>query len=136
MTSPSWRPRAIRVPGLMDPDPFAYSQCVVAGPLVFVAGQMGVDELGSVVAPDFAGQLTQTFRNIERALHAVGSDLDHVVSMTTFLTDMRYAADLVRIRAEVFGGAPPAGALVGVDQLAWPELSVEIQAVAVLPDHP
>jgi 2-iminobutanoate/2-iminopropanoate deaminase len=120
----------------MDPDPFAYSQCVVAGPLVFVAGQMGVDEQGRVVSPDFAAQLTQTFRNLGHALRAVGSDLDHVVSMTTYLTDMRYAPELVRIRGEVFGGSPPAGALVGVDHLAWPELSVEIQAVAVLPDRP
>jgi enamine deaminase RidA (YjgF/YER057c/UK114 family) len=124
----------VAVPGLMDPGPFAYSQCVLAGPLIFVAGQMGVDELGRVVSPDFAGQVTQTFRNIERALHEVGSDLDHVVNMTTFLTDMRYAGELVRIRREMFDGSPPAGALVGVDSLAWPEVSVEIQAIAVLPD--
>jgi enamine deaminase RidA (YjgF/YER057c/UK114 family) len=56
--------------------------------------------------------------------------------MTSYVTDMRYAGELVRIRRDILGESPPAGALVGVAQLAWPEAWVSIQVTAVLPATP
>jgi 2-iminobutanoate/2-iminopropanoate deaminase len=132
----AWRRRVVPVPGLMDPLPLAYSQCVVAGPLVFLAAQMGTDEHGHVVPGGFAAQVTRSFHNIRVALERVGCGFEHVLSMTSYVTDMRYAGELVRIRRDILGESPPAGALVGVAQLAWPEAWVSIQVTAVLPATP
>jgi enamine deaminase RidA (YjgF/YER057c/UK114 family) len=131
-----WPRRVVEVPGLMDPGPLAYSQCVLAGPLVFVAAQMGVDEHGQVVPGGFAAQAVRSFHNIGLALARVGCGFADVVFMTSYVTDMRHSGELVRIRRDVLGDAPPAGALVGVDELAWPEAAVSIQVTAVRPAAP
>lgn len=129
----SWEPRRLAVPGLLDPAPLAYSQCVVVGPLVFVAGQMGVDADGKIVPGGFEPQLRKAFDNVSVALAEAGTSLDRVVLMTTYLTDLRHSAELVRIRREYLAAAAPAGALVGVSQLPWPEVTVSLQMIAVLP---
>lgn len=117
----------------MDPRPLAYSQCVVAGPLVFVAAQMGIDETGTVVDGGFAAQVERTFHNIGLALAQVGCGFGDVAFMNSYVTDMRYSPELVRIRSRVLGEQPPAGALLGVSQLPWPEALVSIQVTAVRP---
>lgn len=126
-----WHRRVVQVPGLMDPGPLAYSQCVVAGPLVFVAAQMGVDDHGQIVPGGFTAQAVRAFHNIGVALAEVGCGFEDVVFMTSYVTDMRCSGELVRIRRDVLGDAPPAGALVGVDELPWPEAAVSVQVTAV-----
>lgn len=134
-TSPGavWRRRALEVPGLVDPRPMAYSQCLVAGSLVFVAAQMGIDGTGAVVEGGFAAQAKRALHNIGLALAEVGCGFGDVAFMNSYVTDMRYAPELVRIRAGVLGEHPPAGALLGVAQLPWPEALVSIQVTAVRP---
>jgi enamine deaminase RidA (YjgF/YER057c/UK114 family) len=83
--------------------PTAYSQLVeVNGPhrIVFVAGQTGVDASGKV-AQDFHAQAIQAFENIRTALKSVGGDFEHVVKITTYLTDIEQNADAYRwLRAD------------------------------------
>ena len=56
--------------------------------------------------------------------------------MNTYLTDLRYREELGRVRAEVFPeGKLPASTLVGVTALADPDMLLEIEAVAVLPER-
>ena len=55
--------------------------------------------------------------------------------VNTYLTDLRYRDELARIRAEFFpDGKLPASTLVGVAGLADPDMLVEIEAVAVIPE--
>ena len=75
--------------------PTAYSQVVeVNGPhrIIFIAGQTGVDAGGKAVQ-DFRAQAMQVFENIKTALNSVGGDFEHVVKITTYLTDIEQNAD-------------------------------------------
>lgn len=52
--------------------------------------------------------------------------------MTVFITDIKNGNRFVEIRKEFFpGGRYPGSALIGIKELARPEMMVEIQAIAV-----
>ncbi len=132
--SRSWKKTTVDVPGLGDSRGHSYAQCVTAGNLVFVAGQTGVDANYNVVSSEFGPQARQALDNARLALEAAGSSLANIVSMTVFLTDMRYGHEFLEIRKEVLGDNLSASALIGVSQLAFPSLLVEIQATGIVPD--
>jgi len=118
--------------------PAAYSQVVeVNGPhrLVFVAGQTGVDANGKA-AKEFRAQAMQAFTNIKTALASVGGTMDHIVKLTTYLTDIQQDADVYReLRASFLANknALPASTLVQVTRLADPSYLIEVDATAILP---
>jgi 2-iminobutanoate/2-iminopropanoate deaminase len=121
-------------PGVFDPP--TYSQAVKATDvkaLVYVAGQVAYDKDGSPACRgDFRGQAREAFRAIKALLEAQGGTLDNVVKVNTYVTDIRYRADLVPVREEFFGKKGPASTLVAVPALAHPDWLIEIEAVAIL----
>jgi len=120
----------VDIEGLPATRALAYANAVVAGELIFVAGQAGTDESGRVVSSDFEAQTRRTFENIGVALAAAGSDLSRILTMTVFITDWRYGADFIRVRGEVLGENLAASATIGIGQLAVPEMLVEVQCTA------
>ena len=119
----------------LDPDPYEpyrLSQGFRVGDLLLVSGQAAIDEAGQPVGVgDFDAQAEQTFRNLSRVLEAGGSDLDHVVKVTIFLTDMAKFPKIVELRGKWFTPPYPADTIVEVRSLALPELELEIEAIAV-----
>jgi len=118
-----------------DPDPYApylLSQGIRVGDLLFVSGQVGIDEAGELVSlDDFGTQADQAFRNLGRVLEAGGSSLERVVKVTIFLTDM--AANfpqVVDLRRKWFTPPYPADTIVQVQSLYRPEVMLEIEAIA------
>lgn len=118
-----------------DPDPyepFRLAQGYRVGDLLFVSGQAAIDEQGQLVGEgDFDAQAEQTFRNLERVLEAGGSSLANVVKVTIFLRDMANFAKIVELRGVWFTPPYPADTIVEVSSLAFPELLIEIEAIAV-----
>lgn len=118
-----------------DPDPyepFRLAQGYRVGDLLFVSGQAAIDEHGQLVGEgDFDAQAEQTFRNLERVLEAGGSSLANVVKVTIFLRDMANFAKIVELRGVWFTPPYPADTIVEVSSLAFPELLIEIEAIAV-----
>lgn len=115
-----------------------YSQAVRAGNLLFVSGQVAVDEGGRVVggAGDIRAHVDQVYRNLHAALEAGGSRLDLVTKLTIFTTSLDYLPAIREARRQTFGavGAYPASTLVQVSGLARPEYLVEVEATAVIPE--
>ena len=69
--------------------------------------------------------------NVSTLLEAAGSDMDHVLKTTVFLTDMDDYGKVNEIYATFFQGDPPARSAVAVKGLPLGAL-VEIEAVAVV----
>ena len=105
--------------------------------MVFVGGQLGLDNAGRIVgAPgDFLAQATQAFENLKIALAAVGGGMEHVVKITNYLVDMPRHFPLFRqVRDRyVSRDNPPASTLIQVARLAGDGLLFEVDAIAVLP---
>jgi enamine deaminase RidA (YjgF/YER057c/UK114 family) len=81
---------------------------------------------------DFAAQCAYAYDKIKRALAANGSSLKEAVKMTVYVTDMRNRLDWAKCSGEAFAGATvPAQTLLGISQLAFPEMMLEIDVTAV-----
>ena len=117
-------------------DPPTYSQGIKvseAGTVLFLAGQVAYDKDGSVKhAGDFKGQAREVFRCIKSLVETAGGRVENIVKLNTYLTDIRYRADLVPIREEFLGKKGPASTLVQVSALAHPDWLIEVEAIAVL----
>jgi enamine deaminase RidA (YjgF/YER057c/UK114 family) len=130
----SSRKTASNPPGVPAPIRGYYSNCVrvSAGPLLFVAGQVGMDVNGTI-PKEAAAQAELALKNIETILAAEGATMADVVKVTVYVTDMKYLDEITPARLKAFPKDGPASAIVQVAGLALPALKVEIEAVAVAP---
>jgi len=120
--------RTDRAPGAIGP----YSQAIVAGNLVFTAGQIPLDPAtGELVQGDVAAQTERVIENLRAILEAAGSSLTKVVKTTVFLADMDDFAAMNEVYARYFGDHRPARSTVQAARLPR-DVRVEIEAVAVL----
>jgi 2-iminobutanoate/2-iminopropanoate deaminase len=114
----------------------SYAPAVVTegGRTAWLAGLLAhEDEAGNSLAGDFAGQVRCIFRKMARQMEEVGGSLDDVVTMTGYITEVRYNVDFVELRKEFFReDRYPASTLVTVQALNRPEALVEITATAVV----
>jgi len=101
--------------------------------LLFTAGAVGSDINGKI-PEDISAQTRNTFENLKAVLSAAGSGLDKVLKVTVFLTDMRDFQAMNEVYRTYFSGDLPARSTVGVSALARPELHVEIEMIAHVPD--
>jgi enamine deaminase RidA (YjgF/YER057c/UK114 family) len=119
--------------------PVRYAQGIktTGGTIVWISGQVSQDQDGKMVHKgDFAGQARQALANLKAMVEAAGGTIHDIIKVNTYLTDLRYREELARIRAEFFpDGKLPASTLVGVTGLADPDMLVEIEAIAVLPER-
>lgn len=108
-----------------------YSTAIQAGPFVFLSGQGGFDPIsGVVVGDDIESQTRQTIANIRDLLVQSGLDVEDLVQMTCYLTDLSQWPQMNEVYAEVLGSASrPTRTAVGVAALPF-GLRVEITAVA------
>ncbi|MBT8487724.1 MAG: RidA family protein [Gemmatimonadetes bacterium] len=109
-----------------------YSQAVVYGGVVYVAGMLGHDPAnpdGDIGGP--AEQARQALKNVEKVLEAAGSGLDSVVRMEIFVSDVEHWGPVNQVYAEVMGDHKPARAIVPVKRFRDPYV-LEIVATAAL----
>jgi len=109
-----------------------YSQAVVHGGLVFVAGQLPIvpgDPDRKLV--DFAAQAHQVIDNVLGILEAAGSSGAGILKATVYIADIAHWPDFNRIYAERLGSHRPARTVVPVAQLHYGYL-VEMDVIAAL----
>ena len=109
-----------------------YSQAVVYGGVVYVAGMLGIDPKNPEADPGDVGQQTrQALANVEAVLEAAGSDLGCVVRMMIYVSGHDLWGEVNRVYADVMGDHRPSRAIVPVQSFREPFV-VEIVATAAL----
>ena len=110
-----------------------YSQAIIAGKLIYTAGQIPLDPATmEMVGSNVTEQTEQVFKNLKAVLEEAGAGLGAVVKTTVFLADMadfqamnevyaNYFGDHKPARAAVQAAALPKGALVEIDAVAMKE---------------
>jgi 2-iminobutanoate/2-iminopropanoate deaminase len=116
------------------PAPFQgapYNQAIVAGDLVFVAGQLGLRPGDTGIEGDVATQTGQALSNLAAILQAAGSSMENLVKTSVFLVDLADFQAMNEVYASRVGDRPPARSTFGVAALPS-GARVEIEAVAHL----
>ena len=109
-----------------------YSQAIVAGDLVFCAGQLGSDPTTGEFAEGVEAQAERVLRNLGAVLDAAGCTFADVVKTTCFLADINDFAAFNAVYARFMSDPPPARSTFGVAALPRGGL-VEVEAIAVRP---
>jgi reactive intermediate/imine deaminase len=112
----------------------AYSQAIKVGQTVFISGQIPLEPgTMNIVDEDIRAQTHRVFNNLAAVAREGGGNLDDVVKLTVFLTDLSHFAVVNEVMAEHFNPPYPARAAVGV--AALPKgVPIEIDAIVHLGD--
>ncbi len=116
------------VPGMAE-NLGPFSQAVVANGFVWTTGQVPCGTSWEDQPADFEGKVRQVFANLRTVLEAAGSDLQHIVKMSGFLTSEDQLETYNRVYAEILGDHLPARTtcVVGMGEIA-----LELDCVAVV----
>ncbi len=121
--------------------PVPFSQGWRCGDFVFVGGQISADEQGRTIGVgDIETQTRNVFENIRRVLAEAGAEMKDVVKFNTFYVfegegdEIReYWEKMTKVRMEFFEEPGPCGTGVRVMGLAYPDLLIEVEAIAYCP---
>jgi 2-iminobutanoate/2-iminopropanoate deaminase len=112
--------------------PYPFSAAVRTGNLLFVSGQVGVRH--GKAGEGIEQQTRFTLDNMRDVLTLAGCALIDVVKVTVFITDMSLWPKMNEIYREYFTSDLPARSALGANGLALPELLVEMECIAAIPD--
>jgi enamine deaminase RidA (YjgF/YER057c/UK114 family) len=100
--------------------------------LLICSGQTAIDDDGSPpTSSDMGDQVRKAFENLGVVLQTAGLNSSHVVKVNYFTTDVGQLIEVLGpLASEFFGANLPASTLLGVSELAFPQLKIEIEATA------
>ncbi len=110
-----------------------YSQAVKVGTAVYLSGQIPlIAATMEVISEDFAEQTHQVFKNLSAVCEAAGGELQDMVKVNIFLTDLSNFATVNEIMSQYFRTPYPARAAIGVKELPR-GVQIEIDGIMELP---
>lgn len=109
-----------------------YSQAIKVGDTVYLSGQIPLKpETMQLVDGDFESQAVQVFENLRAVANEAGGDLNSIVKLNIYLTDLNNFAIVNEVMGRYFTQPYPARAAIGIKSLPKDAL-VEMDAVLVL----
>ncbi|MEM7504882.1 MAG: RidA family protein [Pseudomonadota bacterium] len=107
-----------------------YSQAIRSNGLVFLSGQIPLDpQTMELVDGDFGARTRRVFDNLKAVAEAAGGDLNSIVKLTVYLTDLGNFAIVNEVMTEYFDEPFPARAALGVASLPK---GADVEAEAIL----
>lgn len=107
-----------------------FSDGVIAGNTLYIAGQEGTDEAGKLAAGGIGPETKAALDNIEKVLKAAGFELKDVVSVTVYLADIKEFPEMNKVYKTVLPDPKPARATIQAAALVN-DARIEISAIAV-----
>jgi 2-iminobutanoate/2-iminopropanoate deaminase len=107
-----------------------FSDGIVAGNTLYIAGQEGTDDANKLVAGGIGPETTAALENIQKVLKAAGFELKDVVSVTVYLADIREFPDMNKVYKSVMPDPKPARATIQAAALVN-NARIEVSAIAV-----
>lgn len=108
-----------------------FSAAVRVGKMLYLSGQIGIDDTGKIVSGGIAAETRQAMENIRTTLARCGSSLDRVIKVTVMLADMSEWMDMNTVYVSYFQEHLPARSSMGTTGLAL-GARVEIECIAIL----
>ncbi|HLZ41449.1 MAG TPA: RidA family protein [Candidatus Sulfotelmatobacter sp.] len=107
-----------------------FSDGIVAGNTLYIAGQEGSDEGGKLASGGIAAETKAALANIEKVVKAAGFEMKDIVSVTVYLSDIHDFPEMNKVYKGVMPDPKPARATIQAAALVN-NAKVEIAAIAV-----
>jgi enamine deaminase RidA (YjgF/YER057c/UK114 family) len=121
-------------PELIAPAGYSHVVTIPPGRLAWTAGQVPMTP-DRTVPEGWEAQTRLAFENTGRALRAAGAAWENVVKLTLYVVDISELATVRRVRDGFINlASPPTSTLVEVSALFDPDVLIEVEAVAFLPE--
>jgi reactive intermediate/imine deaminase len=109
-----------------------YSQAIQVDKTIYLSGQIPLDpKTMSLVSEDFNLQAKQVMENLQAVCIAAGGNLDSIVKLTIYLTDLNHFTVLNEIMQQFFHEPYPARSTIQISALPK-NAKIEIDAVVVV----
>ena len=119
-----------RVTKLPGTESLPFSDGVIAGNTLYIAGQEGTDDKGKLATGGISAETQAALANIERVVKSAGFEMKDIVSVTVYLADIHEFGDMNKVYKSVMPDPKPARATVQVAALVN-NARIEISAIAV-----
>jgi 2-iminobutanoate/2-iminopropanoate deaminase len=107
-----------------------FSDGVIAGNTLYVAGQQGSDEQGKLATGGIAAETKAALGNVQKVLKAAGFEMSDIVSVTVYLADMQEFGEMNKVYKEIMPDPKPARATIQAAALV-DNARIEISVIAV-----
>jgi enamine deaminase RidA (YjgF/YER057c/UK114 family) len=112
---------------------YGYTRAVKVNNIIEVAGTVASKDGEVQCKGDAYGQTKFILDIILNAVINLGGSVKDIVRTRIYCTDIRHFDEIGRVHGEVFGEIKPAMAIVEVSKLIHPDMLVEIEATAIIP---
>ena len=107
----------------------AYTQGIAIDQFVFTSGQIGIDpKSGLLISDNFKAEVIQTLNNVKSVIESGGSNINNLVKLSVFVTDLSNFKLVNEVFADFFKGEYPARSVVEVSALPL-NANIEIEAI-------
>ncbi len=113
---------------------YGYSRAVVDCGIVHISGTTGYDYATMTMPEDVAAQARNIYKTFAATLAQCGAVLEDIVRLRTFVTNADFLQTVCEVQGEVFATIRPASSIFVISGLLRPEMKVEIEADARLPN--
>jgi len=105
------------------------------GKTVWLRGQcpQNLDDFKNITSSDPVEQTHKVMQNIRQLIEEAGGNMEHLVKVVVYITDVRHREAVYRTMGEYIKGVHPVSTGLVVQALARPEWLVEIDGTAVIP---
>lgn len=115
---------------------YGYTQAVRIGNIVKIGGVVSIDDKGNHTGKDdFLQQMKNCYINIEKVLNNYGCTFNDVVVENLYTTSMSELHMHASYRHEIYKNHFPTGSWIGVKELGLPEMKIEIEIEALIPEN-
>lgn len=111
--------------------PYSQAVATTGSKTIFLSGQIGlIPASGELVTESFEAQVKQAFQNMTAVVQAAGADLNDIVKLTLYVTDLSKFSEVNQIMASVIPEPFPARSTVEVSGLPK-GADFEVEAIVV-----
>lgn len=113
---------------------YGYTQAVRVGNLVKIGGVISIDDEGSPIAKDdYLQQMKNCYASLDKVLKYYGCTFDDVILENIYTTSMMELQKNASYRHEIYKNHFPTGSWIGIKELGLPEMMIEIEIEALVP---
>ena len=107
-----------------------FSEVIEVNGIVYVSGQIHLDDAGNLIGNNIKEKTHQTMKNIKKALSSAGLTFGDVVKMEIFLPNLSERNEVSEVYSSYLSHPYPTRAMIGVKELPM-GADIEITAVAI-----